>query len=150
MVLFKHVLVPYDGSVQSKNALKTALGVAKSSGATLHLLYVIPEIFLPSYSGGQLKKSIRGYEKEIYSDHKERALRMLQAQKKKRDPKVAMRLSTAYGSTASQILNYAKRHGIDLIVIGTVSRRGLARITSLGSVARKVSEASACPVLLVH
>ena len=44
------------------------------------------------------------------------------------------------------IVDYAQRHGIDLVVMGTHGRRGLARLL-LGSVAEEVLRHCACPVL---
>jgi hypothetical protein len=50
---------------------------------------------------------------------------------------------------ASEILRYAKSANIDLIVMGTHGRTGLARVV-LGSVAEAVMRAAPCPVLTVH
>ena len=50
---------------------------------------------------------------------------------------------------ASEILQYAKSANIDLIVMGTHGRTGLARVV-LGSVAEAVVRAAPCPVLTVH
>lgn len=150
--MYHNILVPYDGSSQSKNAFKAALDIAKSSNANLSLLYVVQEIFLPNYFGrGQAKKTIREYEKEIYTEHKKKAQKVLLEQKKKGEAAgIRISVHTAYGSTPNEILKFAKKNGIDLVVMGTASRRGLARMMAIGSVARKVSEASACPVMLVH
>ena len=49
----------------------------------------------------------------------------------------------------SEILRYAKSANIDLIVMGTHGRSGVARVV-LGSVAEAVVRASSCPVLTVH
>jgi len=52
------------------------------------------------------------------------------------------------GNPAAQIVRYADRHGIDLIVIGTHGRTGVTRAL-LGSVAERVARTAACPVLTV-
>jgi nucleotide-binding universal stress UspA family protein len=49
----------------------------------------------------------------------------------------------------SEILQYARSHDIDLIVMGTHGRTGLAR-AALGSVAESVVRAASCPVLTVR
>lgn len=54
------------------------------------------------------------------------------------------------GYPADIIIQYAKTNKIDLIVMGTAGLRGIARIRSLGSVARNVAERAPCPVTLVH
>lgn len=150
--MFKDILIPYDNSAPSQNALKLALNIAKSNNSTIHLLYVIPEVILPNYFGrNQLKKTIKEYEKEIYNDLKAQALKLLQEQKQKTEMSgVPTKIGTAYGGISKEILESIKNNKIDLVVIGTTSRKGLSKIRTLGSVARKISEESPCPVLLVH
>jgi nucleotide-binding universal stress UspA family protein len=50
---------------------------------------------------------------------------------------------------ANEILRYAKSGNIDLIVMGTHGRTGLARVV-LGSVTEAVVRAAPCPVLTVQ
>ena len=58
--------------------------------------------------------------------------------------------SVVHGSYAApRILEYAKEHDVDLIVIGTHGRRGLRRYL-LGSVAEEVVRKARCPVLSCH
>lgn len=52
------------------------------------------------------------------------------------------------GKPARRILEYAKQHGCDLIVIGTHSRRGFARL--LGSTAAKVLNDAPCDILTIQ
>jgi len=53
------------------------------------------------------------------------------------------------GSPAGTIVDYAKSHAIDLIVIGTHAREDLARLV-LGSTAEGVVRHSPVPVLIVR
>ena len=50
---------------------------------------------------------------------------------------------------AQAILNYAGDHRVDLIIVGTHGRSGLARLF-MGSVAQHVVRLAACPVLTVR
>jgi nucleotide-binding universal stress UspA family protein len=52
-------------------------------------------------------------------------------------------------SAAFAIVDYARDNEIDLIVVGTHSRRGLEHVV-LGSVAEKIVRMAPCPVLTVH
>ncbi|MEM3159895.1 MAG: universal stress protein, partial [Nitrososphaera sp.] len=52
-------------------------------------------------------------------------------------------------SIADVIVNYARSHGVDLIVIGSRGRTGLKRFL-LGSVASGVVSHAHCPVLIVR
>lgn len=57
-------------------------------------------------------------------------------------------VATSAGDPATEILRYASRHAIDLIVVGTHGRTGLTRVL-LGSVAERVVRGACCPVLVV-
>ena len=54
------------------------------------------------------------------------------------------------GNVASEILNFAKKKRISLIIMGSKGLHGIEKIMTLGSVSRKVSEQAKCPVLLVR
>src|SRR3989344_4694048 len=121
---YKKILVPYDGSKFSQNALRHAMDLAKTSkDSKLFLLHIIQEISLPpsfDYGVHISEKTSREYIKEIYYNMKISALKMLEEKE------------------------------IDLVVIGSKGLGGISRIMAIGSVARKVSEHSPCPVLLIH
>ena len=53
------------------------------------------------------------------------------------------------GPPATEIVRYAREHGIDLIVVGTHGR-GPIRRAFVGSVAERVLREAACPVLIVR
>ncbi len=53
-----------------------------------------------------------------------------------------------FGRPAREIVSYASRHGIDMIVMGTHGRTGVSRAL-LGSVAEAVVRRASCPVLTV-
>lgn len=149
-MVYKTILVPFDGSIPSKNALKEAVELARQSKGTIFLLYVVQEIVLPPWSGrATTHKTMKEYEKEMYYAAKERASKLLEENAKKYDS-VNIETQTLYGNTAEKILASIKSSKADLVVIGTTSRTGISKIITLGSVARKVAEKSTCPVLLVH
>ena len=53
------------------------------------------------------------------------------------------------GKPSEEIVQHAAEHEIDLIVMGTHGREGLARAL-MGSVAETVVRRARCPVLTVH
>ena len=53
------------------------------------------------------------------------------------------------GKPSDEIVRYAKEHEIDVVVMGTHGRQGVARAV-LGSVAERVVRRASCPVLTVH
>jgi nucleotide-binding universal stress UspA family protein len=54
------------------------------------------------------------------------------------------------GDPAQVILEAARAENADLIVMGSKGLSGLSKLRALGSVTRKVTEHSPCPVLIVH
>jgi nucleotide-binding universal stress UspA family protein len=148
---YNNILVPFDGSIPSKNALKEAVYLAKQSKGTIFLLYVVQEIVLPPWTGrAPTLKTMKEYEKELYHEAKERAYKLLEENKKKYENGINIETQTLYGNTAEKILSFIRSNRIDITVIGTTSRTGISKIIALGSVARKVAEQSTRPVLLVH
>jgi nucleotide-binding universal stress UspA family protein len=61
----------------------------------------------------------------------------------------SVRVDMAFGRPADEIVDYAEREGVELIVMSTHGRSGLTRWI-LGSVADKVLHATHLPVLLVR
>lgn len=148
---YKRILVPFDGSTPSKNALGEAVELAKQSKGTIFMLYVVQEIVIPPLAGRiTTHKTMKEYEKELYYDAKMQAEKLLEENKKKYQSEVDIETQTLYGNTTEKILNFIKSNKIDIVVIGTASRTGISKIVTLGSVARKVAEQSIRPVLLVH
>ena len=150
-MVYKKILVPFDGSIPSKNALKEAIKLVKQSMGTIFLLYVIQEVSLPYYAHGMLSKTMKEHEKEIYFEAKQSANKLFEKNiKDYANSGIKFETKTLYGNTADKILGFIKSHSMDIVVIGTTSRTGISKITALGSVARKVSEEAICPVLLIH
>jgi len=149
---YNRILVPFDGSIPSKIALKEAVHLAKQSKGTIFLLHVIQEIVLPPWTRrGPTNKTIKEYEKEIHDKVEERAYKLLEENKEKyKNSGTDIETQTLYGNTAKKILSFIRSNKIDIVVIGTTSRTGISKLIALGSVSRKVAEQSTRPVLLVH
>ena len=56
----------------------------------------------------------------------------------------------AVGYPAEEIIKFAKANKIDMIIVGSRRLEAISKIKALGSVARKVSEAPDCPVMIIH
>jgi len=48
--MYKHLLVPTDGSELSNNAVERAIGFARESGARITALHVMPEYIPPAFA----------------------------------------------------------------------------------------------------
>ena len=135
--MFGRILVPTDFSAPSEAALAYGRKMADEFDAALHLLHVAENPFLRAASGDRRSRE-------------EAASRWLQDRLTEADRRRgAVTIVEQSDEPASEILRYAKSNNIDLIVIGTHGRTGLAR-AALGSVAETVVRAASCPVLTVH
>jgi nucleotide-binding universal stress UspA family protein len=160
---YRKILVPYDiNSRHSQRALEFAVRVARAFDSELHLLNVVEELYLSPRMERQHVRSTRTgervnfqqYLKELYRDMKNSAKGMLDAKsreirEKKGFGEGKIRTKAVLGHPPDKIIEYMEE-GIDLVVMGTLGRKGVSKIAGLGSVARKVSEDAPCPVILIH
>ena len=142
------ILVPTDFSEPSDAALEYATTLAADLGASLHLLHVFEDPYL---TGG-------AFAAEMYApvppDLRERLFEEAKAHLRERveahgDGHVPPTAEVYTGPTAKAIADYAASEHIDLIVIGTHGRGGMAHLL-LGSVAERVVRTAPCPVLTVR
>lgn len=145
MEQYTRILVPLDGSKTAEAAVPHAFGLAKLTGATVTLLWVVPPI-----------EDVLGTNAEpIYIDEqlaakKQRALRYVDTIRKQYGGEsLRVRTAVEMGPAAATILEYAARESVDLIVMATHGRSGVQRWL-LGSVAEKVLQAARETVLLVR
>jgi len=143
----KRILVPTDFSETADKALEYAKDLATKIGASLHLVHVFrdpyavtscaPEVYAP------VPAEVRA---RALEEVHERLLERLDAAE---EQQFRGSCGVVRGLVAPQIVDYAANQDIDLIVIGTHGRRGVAHVI-LGSVAEHVVRTAACPVLTVR
>ncbi len=142
----KSILVPLDGSTFSEHALPAALGIARASGARVHLVQVHEVPFMPLAPEAVVPwdaawdDTLRAQEHEYL---RTMAGRVAEA------AGVTVRTELLEGNVETALAGYAQEAGIDLIVMTTHGRGGLSRWW-LGSVADAVVRRSQLPVLLMR
>lgn len=136
------LLVPVDGSESSLNALRSALAMLNGSDGQLHVISVQPPIMSGNVKRFISSEIIDGY----YAEEGEKAL--AGAHELLRNTDTAATISVQVGHVAETIVEYAKKHGCNHIVMGT---RGMGRVKGLllGSVTTKVLSLADVPVTLV-
>ena len=146
MLVLRDVLVPVDFESTSIHALAYARDLARTFGATLHVLHVLEDAFaLAAGTEGSLSAFPR-LEREAEDDARRRLQDLLTDADRKAGAMTAVRLGT---SPASSIVAYATEIQADVIVMGTHGRRGTS-IGTIGSVAEQVVRTAKCPVLTVR
>jgi nucleotide-binding universal stress UspA family protein len=149
--MFKHILLPTDGSKLADRAVTRGIGLAKSLGAKVTLLSVVPEFRMVADESFAVPLSAQfkeRYEKEA----KARAEKMLAAvQKRVTRAGVAKADTVVVASDLpyQQIIAVARKRKCDLVVMASHGRRGLTGLL-LGSETVKVLTHSKIPVLVVR
>lgn len=153
-VHIKNILVPHAGTVLDDRALSYAVYIAKHSGATINILHAVeplprPPLFVFSKSEGKkIQNELRGITDAFVEDIREELKKRASFCKSKN---INANYAVVNGSPESEILKFSKTHHIDLLVMA--KRRkipGIKGVLRLGSVSRKVLEASGRPVLIVE
>jgi nucleotide-binding universal stress UspA family protein len=153
--MYQRILVPFDGSKFSKNALNEAIKIAQMTDGVIYLCTIISmgNIVPPGSLLGLVKSASTGnLQRRLIRSAKIQAERLEQSQVsycKSKGVKAYYKI-IVNGNIAEEILKVAKKKTIDLIVIGSQGLHGIGKIKSLGSVSRKVSELASCPVLIVR
>lgn len=139
MRVFKKILCPIDFSDYSKLALRYAHALSTENDAPLVVLHSVPDF-------SQVAAYLEGHQVETV-----REALMTNAQQKLDDfvgPVVHALKIVEEGSPSEVILDFAKRSGSDLIVMGTHGHSGYEQYF-MGSVTNKVLHKSTVPVLTV-
>jgi len=142
----RRVLHPSDFTSFSRAALRKAIEMAKANRAELLLVHVVsPVVPVP----GDAYISPKMYDDLAVSARAsaQKQLDKLSAQVKK--ARVKSRAFVLEGAPADEIVRFVRGRRVDLIVMGTHGRAGLAKLF-VGSVADRVVAAASCPVLTVR
>ena len=145
---FTRILIPTDFSPPSDAALATAREFADRFGASIHLVHVLED----PYATAAYASEVYGYLPPGLRERWEReAMTHLEAQLTPTDrARHHATTEVLFGSNAAKsIVEHARNNYIDLIVMGTHGRGGVAHLL-LGSVAERVVRTAECPVLTVR
>lgn len=146
---YRHLLVPTDGSEISDRAVEQAVTLAAALGARLRVLHVQVSFPISLVGVGELVEP--STVDALMAAAQQRAETILGE---------AMARAAAAGVQAEQsllvnpqphqaILEEARSHGCDLIVMASHGRRGLEGLL-IGSETQRVLTQSSCPVLVVR
>ncbi len=136
------VLVPVDFSNCARVTLQNAAELAVAYGASLTVLHVIEEAVLPhvygieplTLSSADLEEKTTAALQELVEDTV--------------GSRVPFEIVVAIGHPAPTIVDAAREHAADMVVISTHGRTGVPRLV-MGSVAEKVVRMAPCPVFTV-
>ena len=146
------ILFPTDYSNAAENAFLYALKVAEHLGASISVMHAFEGALVMSwteefFSSTERMDSVTIDEFEKYKIQVQ-LLKRLAKENNLDHIQVNYALREVPESVVQSILDEAKEHEMDLVIIGTTGAKGLKELF-FGSVASRVMQAAHCPVLIV-
>jgi universal stress protein A len=147
MITITNILVATDFQPASDNALRYGRALAGRFGARLHVLHVTTDVYLAAASAYGYPGVPVALQQDIEAAARKQTEALLTDEERRNQQAVATTVTA--GSPAAAIVDYAARHNIDLLVLGTHGRGALSHLL-MGSVAERVVRMAPCPVLTVR
>ena len=143
--MYKHILIPTDGSPISEDAIKQGLGLAKTLNARVTALTVVPPFHVVALEPIMLTDTREEYDKDV--------ARM--AERRLAFPREAAKVAGVVYEDLYMVAEYpwaaivetAKTRGCDLIVMASHGRKGVSALV-LGSETTKVLTHTTIPTLV--
>ncbi len=141
------IVVSTDFSEPSEAALRYGRALARSFAASLDVVHVVEDLFAHAWGAETYAASAPALQAEIERQAEGQLLRLVTDRDRR---ELHARPVLLHGrSPVVEIVAYATRENIDLIVLGTHGRGAIAHLL-LGSVAENVVRRAPCPVLTVR
>jgi nucleotide-binding universal stress UspA family protein len=140
--MFSKILVPVDGSENSKRAFSYASYLSKNLKAELTILHVAdapPTVYVQSQKVlNELLEKYSNAREKVFDEYQELAKR----------ESIEVKTKTIFGDPGQEIVKFSLKEEFDVIVIGN---RGMGHLKEMiiGSVSKTVIHDAKCPVLLV-
>ena len=149
--MYRHILVPTDGSPVSARAERAAVKIARRFHSKITAIHVIapysPQALAETAGPGPAPLTREEYAR-VAEKRAEALLQRLGARARRACVNV-VKLSVIDEDAGEALMRVARDAGCDLIVMGSNSRRGLTRIF-VGSVASDVLNGTDIPTLVCH
>lgn len=144
--MFKHILVPTDGSALSQAAIEKAVLFAKESGARISFFCAAQAVTMYDGLGGIFSAQTPATLRDIANNISQEILAAAEKQAQMHGVPCTT-LSQIAEQPYAAIIEAATLHGCDLIFMASHGRRGLDALL-LGSETQKVLTHSTIPVLV--
>jgi nucleotide-binding universal stress UspA family protein len=145
MLAIKKILFPCDLTAHSTRILQYALALAETFGSRVCILHVVQD--LRNWAGLYMPHKRLELEQKEVEEHAHQSLVRFCLEIPAARTNAEKRVVS--GEPAKEIVNFAKKEGVDLIVMGTHGRKGL-EYHLFGSVSAQVVRFSPVPVLTLN
>ncbi|MDY9927764.1 universal stress protein [Methanosarcina sp.] len=141
-------MIATDGSDCSKLAVDKGIELAQLSGGTVYVVYVVSTAYLSM--DGDYFMGMNPYWESIQEAWKTQGQQAVNYVKDSGEMKgINVESVLLEGNPSDELIQYAEKNKIDIIVMGTLGKTGLDRLL-LGSVAGNVVRHSKVPVMVVR
>jgi nucleotide-binding universal stress UspA family protein len=138
--VFNRILVPTDLTERSLKALEVAVRMALHDGSRISLLHVIETIDDAEFEDFQ----------DFYRKLEKHARKLMEDMAGKHgDERVLIERDIIYGKRVREIVRFAEKQAIDLIILSSHPVEKEAGLQAWGTISYKVGILSNCPVMLV-
>ncbi len=143
---YHKILVPLDGSGWAQRAVPHAVDIARANDAELILLHV----FRPPTSEYTDQIALGGQDTQIQQLREQVKQYLIGLRGELRGEHMHVRTHMIEGTAVAHLVcDYVNNEGVDLVVMSTHGRTGLAQFL-FGSVANQIMQCVKVPVLLIH
>jgi len=147
--LRKKILVAIDGSPQSdkaaEEAVRMAVGTPSRFKSKIYAMLVLPNAPSNTYTDFIPTRPVT--EQEKWEELRKRIFYVIE--KDATEAEVPLEIKVVYGDPAEELIGFAEKEGVDVIVIGS-SSKGFLKRKLLGSVSHKVAKYAKCSVYIVR
>ena len=151
---FNKILVSIDGSKESFGAADYGIYLANLFNAVMTVIHVLPQEIRYEYDNVDAIQPnipatpVKGIVELSKQEVQAKWFNKIIEKAKEMDVNLQTDVVVATRSVASEIVDYADKLDVDLIIVGTRGRSGLKRML-LGSVASEVVKYADCPILII-
>lgn len=145
--MFKHILVPTDGSQLSSDTARRAIAFAREAGAKVTFFFAKPDYPVAFYGEGALIDPTTPDKFAEMADQQAKEILAAHEAEAKAEGVVSATVSSVSDIPYEAIIAAAEETGADLIFMASHGRRGISGLL-LGSETQKVLTHSKIPVLV--
>jgi nucleotide-binding universal stress UspA family protein len=145
--MFQHILLPTDGSAAAAAAAQFGLRFAAQVGARVTAVHVVEPLRLFTYEPIITDKALEAYGRNREEHARQCLDPIVQAAAASKVPCEVLTIEA--DDPYEGILNAARDHGCDLVMMASHGRKGVSRLL-LGSQTQKVLTHSAIPVMVIR
>jgi universal stress protein E len=144
----RNILLASDRSPLSDQAVRLGLVLGRLAGAHIHILGVVEYPLDRLMYMGVEDPATREYHRRIRAAAERGMHSQVQRSQEQTSPPVTVHTAEGAGIPDLAILRFIEEHGIDLLVLGTAARHGLAGAV-IGNTAERLLPQVPCSVLAV-